>query len=89
MKTYLGGGGIAPHILNLGTGWRWVVNFRPLPLNSNGKSPPVPIGWEAGWAPEPVWTRWLRENFAAPAGTWTPDHPARNPALYQLSSPGL
>jgi hypothetical protein len=22
MKTYLGGGGIAPHILNLGTGWR-------------------------------------------------------------------
>jgi hypothetical protein len=23
-----------------------------------GKSPPVPIGWEAGWAPEPVWTMW-------------------------------
>jgi hypothetical protein len=25
-----------------------------LPL---GKGPPVPIGQEAGWAPEPVWTR--------------------------------
>jgi hypothetical protein len=23
-----------------------------------GKEPLVPIGKEAGWAPEPVWTRW-------------------------------
>jgi hypothetical protein len=27
---------------------------RALPL---GKGPPVPIGEEAGWAPEPVWTQ--------------------------------
>jgi hypothetical protein len=26
-----------------------------------GKEPPVPIGLETGWAPEPVWTTW-REN---------------------------
>jgi hypothetical protein len=26
-----------------------------LPL---GKEPLVPIGQEAGWAPEPFWTRW-------------------------------
>jgi hypothetical protein len=26
------------------------------------KEPPVPIVWEAGWAPEPVWTTWRREN---------------------------
>jgi hypothetical protein len=27
-----------------------------------GKEPPVPIGQEAGWVPEPVWTTWTREN---------------------------
>jgi hypothetical protein len=25
-----------------------------------GKEPPVPIGYEAGWAPEPVWTMWRK-----------------------------
>jgi hypothetical protein len=24
--------------------------------------PQVPIGWEAGWAPEQAWTTWRREN---------------------------
>jgi hypothetical protein len=24
------------------------------------KEPPIPIGQEAGWAPEPVWTLWRR-----------------------------
>jgi hypothetical protein len=33
-----------------------------------GKEPLVPIGYEAGWAPEPFWTRWRREKFPAPAG---------------------
>jgi hypothetical protein len=27
-----------------------------------GKESPVPIGYEAGWAPEPVCTTWRREN---------------------------
>jgi hypothetical protein len=27
-----------------------------------GKEPPVPIGQEAGWAPEPVWTQRLDEK---------------------------
>jgi hypothetical protein len=26
------------------------------------KKPPVPIGYEAGWTPEPVWTVWRSEN---------------------------
>jgi hypothetical protein len=27
-----------------------------------GKEPPVPIRWEVGWTPEPVWTTWRSEN---------------------------
>jgi hypothetical protein len=37
-----------------------------------GKEPLVPSGEEAGWAPEPFWTRWFREKFPAPAGNRTP-----------------
>jgi hypothetical protein len=32
MKAYWGSEGIAPHILDLGTRWRWVVSFMPWPL---------------------------------------------------------
>jgi len=39
----LGSGGTAPHILDLGTRQRWVVNFAPWPLL-------VPIGYDTGWA---------------------------------------
>jgi hypothetical protein len=27
-----------------------------------GKEPPIPVGYEAGWAPEPVWTLWNTEK---------------------------
>jgi len=27
-----------------------------------GEEPPVPIRWEVGLTPEPVWKRWRREN---------------------------
>jgi hypothetical protein len=37
-----------------------------------GKGPSVPIGQEAGWAPEPVWTQRLEEKLFAPAGDRTP-----------------
>jgi hypothetical protein len=47
-----------------------------------GNKPLILIGWEAGWTPEPVWTRWLTEKFRAPAGTRTSDHPTRSLALY-------
>jgi hypothetical protein len=40
VKTYWGSGGIAPRILDLGTRWRWVVNFTPQPLYPQGKIPP-------------------------------------------------
>jgi len=38
-KTYWGSGGIAPHILNLGNGWRWVFSFTERPLYFRGKIP--------------------------------------------------
>jgi hypothetical protein len=42
-------------------------------LRALANSPPrketlVPIGYEAGWASELVWTQWWREKFPAPAG---------------------
>jgi hypothetical protein len=37
-----------------------------------GKGPPVPIGEEAGWAPEPVWTQRIKEKSFAPAVDRTP-----------------
>jgi len=34
-----------------------MISFMPRPLYSPGKNPPVPVGQEAGWAAEPMWTR--------------------------------
>jgi hypothetical protein len=43
----------------------------PAALLPPGKGPPVPIGQEAGWAPEPVWTQRIEEKSFAPAGDRT------------------
>jgi hypothetical protein len=48
MKTYWESGGTAPHILNLGTRWRWVVSFTPRPLYPQGKSPQYPLDRRLG-----------------------------------------
>jgi hypothetical protein len=37
MKAYWVCGCIAPCILDLGTGWKWIVRFRPRPLNPEAK----------------------------------------------------
>jgi hypothetical protein len=54
-----------------------------------GKELLVPIGYEAGWAPEPVWMPGWGEKFPVPSGSRTPDIPARSPALYHwaISAP--
>jgi hypothetical protein len=44
----------------------------PAALLPPGKGPPVPIGQEAGLAPEPVWTQRLEEKSFAAAGDRTP-----------------
>jgi hypothetical protein len=61
----------------------------PSALLPPGKGPPVPIGQEAGWAPEPVWTQSLEENPLLPPGIEprSPGRPARSQTLYCLSYP--
>jgi hypothetical protein len=55
MKSYGGGGGTAPPLLTSALdGGEW-SGTRPCRFTF-GEVPPVPVGWEAGWAPEPVWT---------------------------------
>jgi hypothetical protein len=67
--------------------WRYSsMHSWPRLLYPQGKRPGTP--WIGGWwAPGPVWTRWWREKFPVPAGTRTPDHPARSPALYHWAIP--
>jgi hypothetical protein len=76
---------IDPRFLNHGTSWRWVVSFTPRSLY-----PLVPIGYEDGLAPEPVWTTWRNENSwpyrnseLRPVG-----RPARSQSLYRLCYSG-
>jgi hypothetical protein len=52
-------------------GGEWSAS-RPGRVLPPGKGPPVPIGQEAEWAPEPVWTQRLEEKSSAPAGDRTP-----------------
>jgi hypothetical protein len=44
----------------------------PAALLLPGKEPPVPIGQEAGWATEAVWTQRLEERSSASVGDRTP-----------------
>jgi hypothetical protein len=46
--AHWGSGDIAPHILHLGTRWRWVVSFTSRPLYSQGKSPWYPLDRRLG-----------------------------------------
>jgi hypothetical protein len=47
-----------------------------------GKGPPVPIGQEAGWAPEPVWTQRIEERSLPGVETRSPGRPVRSQTLY-------
>jgi hypothetical protein len=51
----------------------------PAALLPPGKVTPVPIGREAGWAPEPVWTQRIEEKSFAPARDRTPIARSSNP----------
>jgi hypothetical protein len=70
-------------VLDLGTRWRLVVGFKPLPLNLQGKSPPVPTGW----APELVSMLWRGKKSCSCRGP-NPYCPVRSPSLYWLGYRG-
>jgi hypothetical protein len=66
MKT-LGGGGrkySSYSFLTSAPDWMSGQSHAPAALYPPGKGPPVPTGWEAGWASEPVWTQRLEEKSA-------------------------
>jgi hypothetical protein len=77
-----GSEGIAPRILNLGIRWRWMVSSTLRPLYHR-KNPQYPLV-EAGWDPEPAWTRWRREKFPAPCRELNPDHPAHSLGIIKV-----
>jgi hypothetical protein len=66
-----GNGCIDPHCLDLGTGWRWMVSFTPLPLYPRGKSPRYPLDRRLGW-PQSQSGRRGEEKILGPSGTRTP-----------------
>jgi hypothetical protein len=59
-------------IHDLGTRWGEWSASRPGRALPPGKGPPVLIGQEAGWAPEPIWTQRIEEKSFTPAGDRTP-----------------
>jgi hypothetical protein len=68
--------------LDLGTSWGCGQLHAPTDLFP-GKEPPVPIGEEAGWAPEPVWTT-RRKYLTLPGIELQPlRRPARSQSLYR------
>jgi hypothetical protein len=71
MQTPKGRGAQLLLILDLGTRIGWVVSVAFRPSFTPGNGLPVPIGYEAGWASEPVWVQRLQENCPAKAGDRT------------------
>jgi hypothetical protein len=67
----MGSGCIDPHFLDLGTSWRWVVNFTPRPLYPREKSPRYPLDRRLG-GPQSRSGRPGEEKILGPTGTRTP-----------------
>jgi hypothetical protein len=80
-----GSGCIDPHFLDLGTNWRWVVNFTPRPLYTWGKNHPCPLdrGCVNPGAGLDDLEKILPRFEVPPVG-----RPARRQSLYRLSYAG-
>jgi hypothetical protein len=68
----MGSGCIDPHFLDLGTNWRWVVNFTPRPLYPRGKSPRYPLDRRLG-GPQSQSERFGEVKILDPTGTRNSD----------------
>jgi hypothetical protein len=55
-------------VINICTGWRWVISLTPLSPNLWGTSKCTHWIGGLGGAPEPVWTFWRRERCLSRAG---------------------
>jgi hypothetical protein len=60
-----------PFLTSALDGSEWSAS-RPDRALPPGKEPPVPVGQEASFAPEPVWTQRLEEKSPASVGNRTP-----------------
>jgi hypothetical protein len=90
MKMYWRSGGIAPHILDLGTRWGWVVSFKPQLLYPQGKSPWYPLDRRLG-GPQSHSGHDGEQKNSQPLlgiGHQNPNYPAHSPVLYWLSYHG-
>ena len=76
IKAYRERRDIAPFILNLGVGRRWLVNFENRPHYLQERTA-IPTEYENPWAPQSVWVFWRKEMSLAPARFRAPDLPVR------------
>jgi hypothetical protein len=85
MKVVRGCRGKAPLFLNVGAMWELVVSFMPCHYAPLQKGTLMSIEWEAGWAPELLWTFWRREKSLVPVGIQALDRPAHTLLLSILT----
>jgi hypothetical protein len=78
MKVYMGSGGIAPFIHNLGTRWNMSGHLRAPGTYPWGKNPRDPLGGSQG----KFWTVRRREVFFLPLTRITPESSTRWPSQY-------
>jgi hypothetical protein len=79
----MGSGCIDSHFLDLGTSWRWVVNFTPRPLYPQGKSPQYPLDRRLG-GPQNRSGRFGEVKILTPTGTRTPTPRSSSPQLVAI-----
>jgi hypothetical protein len=72
-------------VLDLGTRWKWVVSFTPLPLYTRGKRPG--IQWRGGWVGPRVGLDAVEKRKILHCQKSNPGRAARSPSLHQLSYP--
>jgi hypothetical protein len=89
-KMYWGSGGIAPHILNLGTGWRWLVSLTPQPFYPWDKSVRFLLNRRLGGPQNQSGCRDEEKNFHHffPCRELSRDSPARSLVTILTELPG-